>query len=171
MKSQKNRILIKSLHYENMMDLGKIFSKFILNTNLNLVYLKGNLGSGKTSFIRSIIQGLGICETISSPSFSIIEVYNNNSREIIHIDLFRTQCPQAWRTDEIRNYLENDENLILLEWPEKGNFLPKPNLLIELFWSNDSNPNGPRDIKISGTEITRFLGYIDSLDLEKFKYE
>ena len=171
MKLQKNWVHIKSLNYENMMDLGKILAKFIINFNLQLIYLKGDLGSGKTSFVRSILQGLGISETISSPSFSIMEVYDCNDREIVHIDMFRTHCPDAWRTDEIRNYLENEENLILIEWPEKANLLPKPNLLIELFWSNDSNPNGPRDIKISGTEIRKFLGFMSNLDLTKFEYE
>ena len=166
MKSSNNWLKIKSLHYENMMDLGRILSEFILHTKLHLIYLKGDLGSGKTSFVRSILNGLGVYETVSSPSFSIIEIYNNNDREIIHIDMFRIQCPEAWRTDEIRNYLEDFENLILLEWPDKANLLPEPNLMIELFWSNELNPDGPRDIKISGTEISKFSSYIDSQDLK-----
>jgi len=166
MKSSNNWLKIKSLHYENMMDLGRILSEFILHTKLHLIYLKGDLGSGKTSFVRSILNGLGVYETVSSPSFSIIEIYNNNDREIIHIDMFRIQCPEAWRTDEIRNYLEDCENLILLEWPDKANLLPEPNLMIELFWSNELNPDGPRDIKISGTEISKFSSYIDSQDLK-----
>ena len=166
MKSSNNWLKIKSLHYENMMDLGRILSEFILHTKLHLIYLKGDLGSGKTSFVRSILNGLGVYETVSSPSFSIIEIYNNNDREIIHIDMFRIQCPEAWRTDEIRNYLEDCENLILLEWHDKANLLPEPNLMIELFWSNELNPDGPRDIKISGTEISKFSSYIDSQDLK-----
>ena len=166
MKSSNNWLKIKSLHYENMMDLGRILSEFILHTKLHSIYLKGDLGSGKTSFVRSILNGLGVYETVSSPSFSIIEIYNNNDREIIHIDMFRIQCPEAWRTDEIRNYLEDCENLILLEWPDKANLLPEPNLMIELFWSNELNPDGPRDIKISGTEISKFSSYIDSQDLK-----
>ena len=166
MKSSNNWLKIKSLHYENMMDLGRILSEFILHTKLHLIYLKGDLGSGKTSFVRSILNGLGVYETVSSPSFSIIEIYNNNDREIIHIDMFRIQCPEAWRTDEIRNYLEDCENLILLEWPDKANLLPEPNLMIEFFWSNELNPDGPRDIKISGTEISKFSSYIDSQDLK-----
>jgi tRNA threonylcarbamoyladenosine biosynthesis protein TsaE len=149
-----------------MMDLGRILSEFILHTKLHSIYLKGDLGSGKTSFVRSILNGLGVYETVSSPSFSIIEIYNNNDREIIHIDMFRIQCPEAWRTDEIRNYLEDCENLILLEWPDKANLLPEPNLMIEFFWSNELNPDGPRDIKISGTEISKFSSYIDSQDLK-----
>ena len=171
MKSSNNWLKIKSLHYENMMDLGRILSEFILHTKLHLIYLKGDLGSGKTSFVRSILNGLGVYETVSSPSFSIIEIYNNNDREIIHIDMFRMPCPDAWRTDEIRNYFEDCENLILLEWPDKANLLPKPNLLIELFWSDELNPDGPRDIKITGTEISKFLSYIDYQDLKKFNYE
>ena len=166
MKSSNNWLKIKSLHYENMMDLGRILSEFILHTKLHSIYLKGDLGSGKTSFVRSILNGLGVYETVSSPSFSIIEIYNNNDREIIHIDMFRIQCPEAWRTDEIRNYLEDCENLILLEWPDKANLLPEPNLMIEFFWSNELNPDGPRDIKISGTEISKFSSYIDSQDLK-----
>ena len=89
MKSSNNWLKIKSLHYENMMDLGRILSEFILHTKLHSIYLKGDLGSGKTSFVRSILNGLGVYETVSSPSFSIIEIYNNNDREIIHIDMFR----------------------------------------------------------------------------------
>jgi len=171
MESSENLIYIKSLNYENMMDLGKILSKFILHSKVHLIYLKGDLGSGKTSLVRSILHGLGICETISSPSFSIIEIYDGCEKNIIHIDLFRIHSPYAWRTEEIRNCIENDKNLTLLEWPEKARLLPNPSLLIELLWSNESDPHGPRDIKISGIEISKLYRFINTQCLKNFTYE
>jgi tRNA threonylcarbamoyladenosine biosynthesis protein TsaE len=171
MKSSKNYISLKSIDYEDMTEIGRIFSKFIFHNKSHLIYLKGELGSGKTSFVRAIMRGLGVLERIPSPSFSITEIYNTPKKEIIHIDMFRIASPEAWRKEEIRSYIEDDENLIFLEWPDKAFLLPKPNLLIEFFWSNDTNPNGPRDLKISGLELESFFTSISTSDLKKFNYE
>lgn len=171
MKSSKESISIKSIDYEKMMKFGKILSKGLLHNRLHLIYLKGELGSGKTSLVRAIMRGLGISEKIPSPSFSIAEIYKINKIEIIHIDMFRIAFPEAWRTEEIRSYLGEDENLIFLEWPDKASLLPNPDLLIELSWSNPSNPNGPREIKISGNQLSNILDSLESHELKKLNYE
>tara|TARA_E500000331_G_C17163944_1_gene672950 strand:- start:150 stop:665 length:516 start_codon:yes stop_codon:yes gene_type:complete len=171
MKLTKPRILFKSVDYDNMIKLGRIFSKSIVNNRLHLIYLKGDLGSGKTSFVRAMMRGLGVKENIPSPSFSIAEIYQTPQVEIIHIDLFRISSPEAWRSEEIRSYVEDDKNLVFLEWPDKASLLPKPNLFIELFWSNKNNASGPRNIKISGSRLYEFFTSVNCIDLKKVNYE
>ena len=107
LKLSQNIISFKSVDYQRMIEIGEIFSHIISNNKLHLIYLKGELGSGKTTLIRSIIRGLGYSESIPSPSFSIAEIYKINKIEGVHIDMFRIISPESWRREEVRSYFED----------------------------------------------------------------
>tara|TARA_A100001015_G_scaffold321606_1_gene453348 strand:+ start:1277 stop:1792 length:516 start_codon:yes stop_codon:yes gene_type:complete len=171
MEFYRKYINLNSIDLKKMTTLGRAIAKSLSLHNIRLVYLKGELGSGKTSFVRTVISELGVYEVIPSPSFSIVEVYETKNHEIVHIDMFRIDSPEAWRSGEIRSYIENEKNLIFLEWPDKSSNLPDPDLLIEFFWLDDYNPESPRKIKISGKALSKIKNSIYSLNLEKFHYE
>lgn len=84
-----------------------------------VLYLRGDLGSGKTTFARALLQALGAGERIKSPTYSLLERYRAGGHDAFHLDLYRIAAP-----DELE-YLGLDElrdprAIVLIEWPERG---------------------------------------------------
>ena len=71
----------------------KIASKIDYGT---LLYLSGDLGSGKTSFARGLIHALGFDGKVKSPSYSLVEQYSLNIHRVNHFDLYRFKAPEEW---------------------------------------------------------------------------
>jgi tRNA threonylcarbamoyladenosine biosynthesis protein TsaE len=95
------------------------------------IALTGDLGSGKTQFTKGIAAGLGISETVVSPTFTIERIYKTNELELHHFDLYRI-FNDAEIASEIVDLTEDDKNIIVIEWPENiDNIMPKANLLVE----------------------------------------
>ena len=105
-----------------------------------IIYLEGNLGAGKTTLARNIIQNLGFHGSIKSPSYSIVEVYNISRLYLYHFDFYRFLSPQEFEEAGLIEYF-NDTSICLLEWPQNAApLLPQADLRILLF-SSDSNEN------------------------------
>ncbi len=96
------------------------------------IHLTGDLGSGKTTFIRFLLRECGISEQITSPSYILLESYKISNLEFHHIDFYRFYKSSEWIDTELY-YLSKEKSVILIEWPELayGN-LPKPDLTISL---------------------------------------
>lgn len=97
-----------------------------------VIALYGDLGSGKTTFVQGFAKGLGIQKRIISPTFIIVRTYSlsmNNehtTNNLYHIDLYRCETEKDLEGIGIKEILENPENIIVIEWPEKlGSLLPK----------------------------------------------
>lgn len=85
---------------------------------------KGEIGAGKTTFIRALLQALGVDSKIKSPSYSLIETYQLNPFTIHHIDLYRIADASELDYLGFRDLLA-EPALLCIEWPERaGNFLP-----------------------------------------------
>lgn len=102
-----------------------------------VVFLSGDLGSGKTTTTKSIAKELGIQEDITSPTFVILkryEIQNGEFKNLIHIDAYRLKNFDELKRIKIEEYIKDAENLILIEWPEMvedENFKADMNLKFE----------------------------------------
>ena len=122
-------------------NLGQEIAKEILkrkDKSAFIVFLDGDLGTGKTTLVKEIIFALGIKEKVKSPTFTIIEPYELNDKNVYHIDLYRINDPSELEIIGLREYLNESEAIIFIEWPEKSfGFLKKFDLKISLKHSSE----------------------------------
>ena len=133
------KLTLRSL--EDTKNLGQEIAKEILkrkDKSAFIVFLDGDLGTGKTTLVKEIIFALGIKEKVKSPTCTIIEPYELNDKNIYHIDLYRINDPTELEIIGLREYLNESEAIIFIEWPEKSfGFLKKFDLKISLKHSSE----------------------------------
>lgn len=97
-----------------------------------VLYLRGELGVGKTTFARALLRALGVGERVKSPTYSLLERYSVDGRDAFHLDLYRIAGAGEleWLgLDE----LDQPDVIVLIEWPERGaGALPAADLEIAL---------------------------------------
>ena len=117
----KNKLTLSSL--EDTKKLGQELAKEILKRKGEaafVVFLDGDLGTGKTTLVKEIIFALGVKEKVKSPTFTIIEPYELNNENIYHVDLYRIIDPSELEIIGLREYLNESNAIIFIEWPEKS---------------------------------------------------
>ena len=121
-----------------MLNFGADFAKSLDN---RVIELLGDVGAGKTTFTRGLAEGLGIKEPITSPSFTISKSYAlpNSNGHLIHYDFYRLPDP-GLMLDDLRENLENPENIIIIEWGESATgILPENHLKIAIAYNEDGS--------------------------------
>ena len=116
-------------------ELGIHFSKFIKNGDI--VTLNGDLGSGKTTFVKGVLMGLGYEREVTSPTYTLINEYKTKYN-IIHLDCYREKDINRWLNIGLIDYF-NNQNILFIEWAENiKNILPNKtkDLFFEVLNSN-----------------------------------
>ena len=123
---------------QEMLDFAKNF-----DLKNNCIELIGDVGAGKTTFVRGLAKGLNIKDPITSPSFTISKSYAlPDGGNLIHYDFYRLSDPGIM-LDELEENLKNPKNIIAIEWAESvENILPKNRTIIKI----DFNEAGDRSI-------------------------
>jgi tRNA threonylcarbamoyladenosine biosynthesis protein TsaE len=83
------------------------------------IYLRGELGAGKTTVIRGLLRALGHQGIVRSPTYTLVEVYELSRLHLHHFDFYRFRDPREWIDAGFRESF-NGANVSLIEWPEKA---------------------------------------------------
>ena len=103
-----------------------------------VIYLRGDLGAGKTLFTRAYIHALGYQGYVKSPSYGLLETYVVAGKTILHLDLYRIEDPEELEYLAIRD-LYGDDSVLMVEWPDRGaSFLPDPDIVLEFVEKEES---------------------------------
>lgn len=96
------------------------------------LFLSGDLGAGKTTLTRGLLRGYGHQGAVKSPTYTLVEPYEETRYSIYHFDLYRINTPEEVEFLGVLEYFE-EVNLCVVEWAEKGRgFLPAPDLELAL---------------------------------------
>jgi tRNA threonylcarbamoyladenosine biosynthesis protein TsaE len=98
----------------------------------DVICLQGDLGAGKTTFAQGLAQGWGSLDSVSSPTFILVNVYRRaNGAQLFHLDAYRlASIPEA---EELDLDSMMTEGALIIEWPERlGALIPEERLLIQL---------------------------------------
>lgn len=98
----------------------------------DVILLEGPLGAGKSEMARGIARGLGVTETVTSPSFTILNVYTSGRLPLYHFDWYRLESPEELYELGMEEYLGGD-GVALVEWPGRcAEALPEDFAMIEI---------------------------------------
>ena len=110
-----------------------------------LIGLRGELGTGKTTFVRGFLEALGATTAVRSPTYTLLEEYELGTLRVAHLDLYRLQSREQIEELGIRELLDRTQ-VLLVEWPERGaGALPADDVTVELEYAGEG-----RVVRVSG---------------------
>lgn len=134
---------------EETRKLGEEFARSLLarlQGETLIIALYGDLGSGKTTFVQGLAEGLGIKNRIISPTFVMIRNYKIRIKDkglmindFYHIDLYRVESKRDIEGLGIEEIISDNYNIVAIEWAEKlKNSMPKKRIDIKFFYEKDN---------------------------------
>ena len=135
-----NKVLVLSSLDETKQLAEKIASFLTEENNYPIsIHLSGDLGTGKTTLVKEVLNYLGIENFINSPTFTLIEPYEINDLKIFHIDLYRVEKITELSAIGLEEYLQEANSINFIEWPERGSgFLKDPDIAISLYHQGET---------------------------------
>ena len=126
-------------------DLQQVADKILASAQNKLLLFYGAMGTGKTTLITALAKQLGVTDTISSPTYSLVNEYQSANTLIYHFDFYRIENETEALDIGIEEYFYS-ENWSFVEWPENiKSLLPQESTTIKL----TKNKNGSRTLKIN----------------------
>ncbi len=111
-----------------------------------VIYLSGDLGTGKTTLARGLLRALGHSGPVKSPTYTLVELYPISGYSVYHFDFYRFNSPEEWHHAGLDEHFDG-RAICLVEWPEKaGSYLPAPDIGIHLNLHGDA-----RQVSIKGS--------------------
>ena len=108
-----------------------------------IIGLIGELGAGKTVFTKGLASGLGIKQTITSPTFVLMKIYSVKDKKIkqlVHVDAYRINKPKELAAIGIEEYFNNNDTVMVIEWADKiKKILPKETRCITIKNQGETN--------------------------------
>lgn len=158
MESFKRQIHIPA--ETQMLNFGKKLSKKL--GHRAILYFQGDLGAGKTTLIRGILQGLGYKGRVKSPTYTLVENYEIDGTQIFHFDFYRLQDTSELEHLGLRDYFAQPA-ILLIEWPERaGNLLPNPDIHCTITVQEKGRILDWVAFSHRGEEILKNVGWVDS---------
>jgi len=108
----------------------------------DVVFLEGELGSGKTTFVQGVAKSLGYDGPVRSPTFTIVNIYpvaHETIKKIIHVDLYRIKDESELRTLALEELIQDPNSVTFIEWPNLMEPLLKTKPKRIIFEEADSN--------------------------------
>ena len=132
-----------------------------------IIYLEGELGTGKTTLVRGFLRGLGHAGNVKSPTYTLLEPYETATRRCFHFDLYRLGAAEELEYLGIRDLLAQ-EAILLIEWPERGKGgLPSPDLRIAIHYLEEGRELELTADSAAGEELVRRLAAEGSREVNK----
>ena len=122
---------------EEMKKVGQKIASALKGGDVVLLY--GDLGAGKTTLTKGIAKGLGVKKTATSPTFTLMNVYQTNHpviKELVHIDTYRLKNKEELIDIGITDYLGEKDTICVIEWPDKVEDLLKNKKTIKILIEN-----------------------------------
>jgi len=135
---------------QKMQAFGEKIAQVIGQINAPLlILLNGDLGAGKTTLSRGILNGLGHRGSVKSPTYTLVEPYDLEIGKVFHFDLYRLVDPEELYDIGFNDYL-TESQLCMIEWPDKGgSLLPKADMSLQI----NSNGTGRQVILTAQTSL------------------
>ena len=117
-------------------------------SNGSIIALIGNLGAGKTTFSQGFALGLGINESVVSPTFKLVSEYHGK-RVLNHIDCYRLESSSDFLNIGGENFINTRDGITIIEWADRIKDIWLDNWII-IYFDRDENDSNIRHIKITG---------------------
>ena len=131
-------------------DTMRLASALAKTNPVGSLWLSGDLGAGKTTFTRYLLQALGHTGAVKSPTYTLVEPYRIYDRAVYHADLYRLNDPDELDFIGFFEYFDEPNSLVIIEWASKAEqILPKPDITINITRLDDDK----RQVKISGITL------------------
>jgi len=125
--------------------LDEIAKLIIAKTTYKTLLFNGEMGAGKTTLIKAICKFLGVEDTVSSPTFSLVNEYEGDGNLIYHFDFYRIEQEEEAYAIGFEEY-EYTGDFLFIEWSERiPNLIPEESHIISIVIEN----NGLRTLEIS----------------------
>ncbi|MAE68792.1 MAG: tRNA (adenosine(37)-N6)-threonylcarbamoyltransferase complex ATPase subunit type 1 TsaE [Candidatus Peribacteraceae bacterium] len=122
---------------------GVSLASTIYRRNITIGFI-GELGAGKTTFLQGFLEGLGVLDTVTSPTYALEQRYQGNLDGILHLDLYRLD---EEKTDEFLHGSDDHKGIRCIEWIDRSN--AKPDILVTL-----EDDRGGRNLTVQFDDIT-----------------